>query len=104
MAILARTQNGGLAEMGYDPTLMHEFIELQKQNALLKTDNQKLYADNRSLAQFIQAQDQRIRVLSTPTDQQKRTLADLHESVRALTVQRDELAGRLHAAYVFPLL
>ncbi|KAI0660803.1 hypothetical protein C8Q70DRAFT_1044113 [Cubamyces menziesii] len=98
MAILARTQNGCLAEMGYYPTLMHEFIELQKQNALLKTDNQKLYADNRSLAQFIQAQDQRIRVLSTPTDQQKRTLADLHESVRALTVQRDEIAGRLHAA------
>ncbi|KAH9899664.1 hypothetical protein C8Q73DRAFT_680717 [Cubamyces lactineus] len=98
MAILARTQNRCLAEMGYYPTLMHEFLELQKQNALLKNDNQKLYADNRSLAQFIQAQDQRIRVLSTPADQQKRTLADLYESVRALTVQRDEIAGRLHAA------
>ncbi|KAI0335658.1 hypothetical protein GY45DRAFT_1317034 [Cubamyces sp. BRFM 1775] len=98
MAILARTQNECFAEMGYYPTLMHEFLELRKQNALLKNDNQKLYADNRSLAQFIQAQDQRIRVLTTPTDQQKHTLADLHESVRALTVQRDEIAGRLHAA------
>ncbi|KAI0375835.1 hypothetical protein BV20DRAFT_959894 [Pilatotrama ljubarskyi] len=98
MAILAKTQNKCFAEMGYYPTLLQEFRELQKQCALLKSDNQKLYSDNRSLAQFIQAQDQRIQMLVAPVDQQKRTLAELHEHVRSLSAERDEIKGRLHAA------
>ncbi|KAI9056500.1 hypothetical protein FKP32DRAFT_1607996 [Trametes sanguinea] len=98
MAALAKTQNNCFAELGYYPTLLHDFHELKKQCALLKSDNQKLYADNRNLAEFIQAQDQRVKMLSAPVDQQKHTLAELHERVRLLSAQRDEIQGRLHAA------
>ncbi|KAJ2958229.1 hypothetical protein NUW54_g14546 [Trametes sanguinea] len=37
-------------------------------------------------------------MLSAPVDQQKHTLAELHERVRLLSAERDEIAGRLHAA------
>ncbi|OSD04650.1 hypothetical protein PYCCODRAFT_1466106 [Trametes coccinea BRFM310] len=98
MSVLAATQNNCFAELGYYPTLLHDFHELKKQCALLKSDNQKLYADNRNLAMFIQTQQQRVQMLSAPVDQQKRTLAELHERVRVLSAERDEIAGRLHAA------
>ncbi|KAI9000832.1 hypothetical protein BD414DRAFT_472872 [Trametes punicea] len=98
MATLAQTQNNCFAELGYYPTLLQDFHELQKMCAQIKADNEKLYTDNRSLAQFIQTQDQRIQMLAAPVDQQKRTLAELHERVRVLSAERDELTGRLHAA------
>ncbi|KAI1796195.1 hypothetical protein LXA43DRAFT_1090279 [Ganoderma leucocontextum] len=112
LALLADTQNACLEELGYSSTLLLEFqelkrecatlhqqrIELQNQCNLLRADNTKLYADNRSLATFIQQQDQRMMLLQDPNDQQKRTITDLHESVRRLATERDELAGRLHAA------
>ncbi|KAI0677354.1 hypothetical protein C8Q78DRAFT_85604 [Trametes maxima] len=98
MAIMAKTQNKCFAEMGYYPTLLREFQELQKHCLLLRNDNQKLYSDNRSLAQFIQAQDKRIQSLATSPDQHVRTDADTQEMLRALKAERDELNGRLHAA------
>ncbi len=117
LALLADTQNTCLEELGYSSTLLVEFQELKKECAalqrqrgelhnqcnLLRADNTKLYADNRSLATFIQQQDQRMKLLQDPNDQQKRTITELHESVRRATNERDELAGRLHAAYVFTL-
>lgn len=110
VALLAETQNACLEELGYSSTLLAEFQEIKRQRAelqnqcnLLRADNTKLYADNRSLATFIQQQDQRMKLLQDPNDQQKRTITDLHESVRRLTNERDEFAGRLHAAYVFAL-
>ncbi len=101
MEVLVKTQNECLMELGYYPTLLSDFQELRRTCAKLHADNQKLYSDNRSLAQFIAQQDQRINLLQAPDDQQKRTIADLHESVRIATSQRDELQARLHAAYVF---
>ncbi|KAI0638370.1 hypothetical protein C8Q77DRAFT_1154026 [Trametes polyzona] len=98
MAILARTQNNCFAEMGYYPSLLQEHRELKKQFGLQRNDNQKLYADNYNLVQRINAQEQRIRVLSAPTDQQKRALDELQERVRRVTAERDELSGRLHLA------
>lgn len=87
MAVLAKTQNKCFSEMGYYPSLLQEHHELQKQYALLRSDNQKLYSDNYNLAQFIQAQEQRINAMAAPKDQQKRAF--------------EEMEGRLHAAYVF---
>lgn len=118
VALLADTQNACLEELGYSSTLLAEFqelkkgcaalqkqrVELQNYSSLLRADNTKLYADNRSLATFIQQQDQRMKLLQDPSDQQKSSITDLHENVRRLTNERDELAGRLHAAYVFALL
>ncbi|KAI0353027.1 hypothetical protein OH77DRAFT_653764 [Trametes cingulata] len=98
MAILAKTQNKCLTEMGYYPTLIQEFRELQRQCILLKSDNQKLYSDNRSLAQFIQAQDQHIKSLAAPMERQKRDQVELDEHYRLLIAERDELKGRLHSA------
>ncbi|CDO73742.1 hypothetical protein BN946_scf185015.g70 [Trametes cinnabarina] len=98
MACLAKTQNNCFAELGYHPTLLQDFQALHKQCEILKSDNQKLYADNRSLAQFIQAQDQRLQLLTAPVDQQRRALAELHERVRVLMAEREEIAGRLHSA------
>ncbi|TFK88932.1 hypothetical protein K466DRAFT_598222 [Polyporus arcularius HHB13444] len=98
MEVLVKTQNECLMELGYYPTLLSDFQELRRTCAKLHADNQKLYSDNRSLAQFIAQQDQRINLLQAPDDQQKRTIADLHESVRMATSQRDELQARLHAA------
>ncbi|RDX53901.1 hypothetical protein OH76DRAFT_1431972 [Lentinus brumalis] len=98
MEVLVKTQNECLMELGYYPTLLSDFQELRRTCAKLHADNQKLYSDNRSLAQFIAQQDQRINLLQAPDDQQKRTIADLHESVRIATSQRDELQARLHAA------
>lgn len=86
MAVLAKTQNKCFAEMGYFPTLLQEHHELQRQYALLRNDNQKLYADNYNLAQFIHAQDAHMKEIRAPIEQSKRT----HE----------EMEGRLHAAYV----
>lgn len=101
MDVLARTQNECLSELGYYPALLSEFQELRETCAKLHSDNQKLYSDNRSLAHFIAQQNQRM-VLLQATDQQKRTIADLHESVRMVTNQRDEIQARLHAVYVMP--
>ncbi|KAM5535504.1 hypothetical protein V8D89_010841 [Ganoderma adspersum] len=112
VALLADTQNACLEELGYSSTLLVEFQELKKECAalqkqrvelqnysnLLRADNTKLYADNRSLATFIQQQDQRMKLLQDPNDQQKSSITDLHENVRRLTNERDELAGRLHTA------
>ena len=119
LAILATTQNECLKELGLSPTLLHENRELQKQNAVLqqqylqlqeqciklRDSNTKLYADNRSLALFIQQQgqhqqEQRMKLSHDPADQQKPTNSDSHEKVRLLTAERDELSRRLHAAYV----
>lgn len=100
MSILANTQNECLAELGYHPTLLKDYQDLQTNNALLYNDNQKLYADNRSLAVFIKQQDQRLNLLQAPVDQQKNTITQLHELVRKLTQERDEFAGKLHQAYV----
>ena len=101
LALLASTQNECLAELGYRPTLLQEFRDLEKTCAMLTADNQKLYADNRSLALFIQQQDQRLSLLQTPTDQQKIHIAQMHEQLRVLATERDEISGRLHHAYVF---
>lgn len=100
LALLAETQNKCLAELGYRPTLLQEYVALQKTCAMLSADNQKLYADNRSLATFIQQQDQRVSLLQAPLDQQKVHLTKMHEQSRLLTQERDEMAGRLHHAYV----
>ncbi|RPD66973.1 hypothetical protein L226DRAFT_529369 [Lentinus tigrinus ALCF2SS1-7] len=97
MDVLVRTQNECLSELGYYPTLLSEFQEMQKTCAKLHADNQKLYSDNRSLAHFIAQQNQRMALLQAPGDQQKRTIAELYESVRIVTNQRDELQARLHA-------
>ncbi|KAI0650548.1 hypothetical protein C8Q79DRAFT_392120 [Trametes meyenii] len=98
MAIMSQTQNKCFAEMGYYPTLLQEFQDLQKHCLLLRNDNQKLYSDNRSLAQFIQEQDRRIQSLSIPHEQRVRADADTQEVLRLLKAERDELNGRLHAA------
>ncbi|KAI0722740.1 hypothetical protein C8Q76DRAFT_720070 [Earliella scabrosa] len=98
LALLASTQNECLAELGYRPTLLQEFRDLEKTCAMLTADNQKLYADNRSLALFIQQQDQRLSLLQTPTDQQKIHIAQMHEQLRMLATERDEISGRLHHA------
>ncbi|KAH9850773.1 hypothetical protein C2E23DRAFT_887111 [Lenzites betulinus] len=96
MAVLAKTQNACLAEMGYYPTLLQEHLELKKQFALLRGDNQKLYSDNYNLAQCVQAQEQRLK--QQQGEQGKRPRDDLEERVRRLTAERDELTGRLHSA------
>ncbi|KAI0774458.1 hypothetical protein C8Q74DRAFT_836718 [Fomes fomentarius] len=98
LAVLAETQNECLAELGYRPTLLQEYVALQKTCAMLSADNQKLYADNRSLATFIQQQDQRVSLLQAPLDQQKVHVTKMHEQLRLLTQERDEMAGRLHHA------
>ncbi|KAI0832616.1 hypothetical protein BC628DRAFT_333245 [Trametes gibbosa] len=97
MAVLAKTQNACLTEMGYYPTLLKEHIELKKQFTLLRNDNQRLYSDNYKLAQYVQAQDQRLK----QAEQQKRPQEDIEERVRKITAERDEVTGRLHSAYVF---
>lgn len=86
MSVLAKTQNKCFAEMGYFPTLLQEHHELQRQYALLRSDNQKLYADNYNLAQFIHAQDARMKDIRAPIEQSKRA--------------NEEMEGRLHAACV----
>ncbi|KAI0772113.1 hypothetical protein BD413DRAFT_475123, partial [Trametes elegans] len=96
MAVLAKTQNKCFAEMGYYPTLLQEFNDLKRHCAVLSADNQKLYSDNHNLAQFIQMQEQRIKILTA--DAQNKHPAEADERVRALTSQRDEIAGRLHGA------
>ncbi|KAI0720313.1 hypothetical protein C8T65DRAFT_716058 [Cerioporus squamosus] len=98
MEVLVRTQNECLQELGYYPTLLSDFQELRRTCAKLHADNQKLYSDNRSLAQFIAQQDQRINLLQAPDDQQKRNVAEMHENLRVAINQRDELQARLHAA------
>ncbi|KAI0750992.1 hypothetical protein C8Q80DRAFT_544645 [Daedaleopsis nitida] len=99
VSILVNTQNECLAELGYHPTLLKDYQDLQTNNVLLYNDNQKLYADNRSLALFIKQQDQRLNLLQAPVDQQKNTITQLHEFVRKLTQERDDFAGKLHQAY-----
>ncbi|EJF62401.1 hypothetical protein DICSQDRAFT_126642 [Dichomitus squalens LYAD-421 SS1] len=113
LTILAATQNACLKELGYSPMLLHELQELQKQNAqlqqqchdvqkhntMLRDANAKLYLDNRTLATFVQQQEQHRKLLDDPADQQKRTISELHERVRLLTTERDELSRSLHAAF-----
>ena len=94
MEILSGTQNECLLEMGYHPTLLQEHRELQKRCNVLRSDNEKLYRDNHTLAQYLKAQEHQLGQLKN-SDQLLRAHA------RALTAERDEIAGRLHVAYVF---
>ncbi|OJT05326.1 hypothetical protein TRAPUB_3767 [Trametes pubescens] len=106
MAVLAKTQNKCFAEMGYFPTLLQEHHELQRQYALLRNDNQKLYADNYNLAQFIHAQDAHMKEIRAPIEQSKRTHEEmegrLHAALNEIMLLRQELSRFIPSAVMVP--
>ncbi|OBZ76049.1 hypothetical protein A0H81_03887 [Grifola frondosa] len=94
LASLAKAQNACMQEAGYYPGMLEEFYELKRWNEQLTKDNERLFIDNRTLAKYLAVSNQRLDLLCAPPNQQARAMAELHEHVRVLSVDRDDLLAK----------
>ncbi|KAH9943278.1 uncharacterized protein BXZ73DRAFT_74270 [Epithele typhae] len=100
IGLLANNANRAISELGYHPNISQENQQLHDHYRIARHQNGKLLQDNHTLAQFMKVQSNEIEGLKAELNTVKTYDASLRESLRLVTRERDELNGRLHAAYV----
>lgn len=90
ISILSQTANGCLSELGYLP-------DTHRRLAQLASDNEKLFADNRTLAQTLAAREAFINYHRLPPDQRTVWLDRAAVQLTELAHERDTLARRVLA-------
>ncbi|KAF9464471.1 hypothetical protein BDZ94DRAFT_496160 [Collybia nuda] len=89
--ILSKTANGCLTELGYYPGMPQKMRELEQMNAQWQQENVKLFQDNRSLARALQAQSERLKLITGPEIQRLNAMRTLELKVQALVDERSNL-------------
>ncbi|KAM6496048.1 hypothetical protein JOM56_008754 [Amanita muscaria] len=99
VGILSDTANGCISELGYFPSLLRKFRELEQANNKWREENVRLFQDNRALAQYTRRQEEHIKTVATATPDNANRIAMLEEQVKTLSIQNAELR-RMNEALV----
>jgi hypothetical protein len=95
--ILSGTANGCLTELGYYPGMPQKMQELETINAQWQQENVKLFQDNRSLARALQAQSERLKLITGPEIPRLNALHALENKVQGLAEEKANLIKRNEA-------
>jgi len=89
--ILAGTANGCLTELGYFPGMPQRLKELEQRSIEWQSENVKLYEDNQRLMRILQAQNDRLKLISVPDTQRLNAIQTMGDQLRRLTEERTKL-------------
>jgi hypothetical protein len=92
VSVIASTTNGCLSELGYFPGMVPTLAAAERDNALLRADNVKMFDDNRALAQHVASLSERVNFANLGASAQTQALERLQRQVQELTKERDDLA------------
>ncbi|CCM00670.1 uncharacterized protein FIBRA_02709 [Fibroporia radiculosa] len=93
--VMANTMNGCLTELGYHPDIYAQMNAVHEWNIRLRDENAKLLDDNRSLAQLISVQNERL----TKESSSSHTVPGVNElqrRIQALEVDRQAMLTQRH--------
>jgi hypothetical protein len=86
-----------LSELGYYPGIVPTLAKVEREVALLKADNVKMFEDNRSLAQLISHQNERLAYANARDPDRVALYEQARCDLLAVTAERDALRAQVLA-------
>jgi hypothetical protein len=86
-----------LSELGYYPGIVPTLAKVEREAALLKADNIKMFEDNRALAKLISHQNERIGFANAQDPERIVLYEQSRRELLTVTAERDQLKAQITA-------